>query len=155
MGWNRQAKSLCKHNDRGDKIMDKESYFLQQSRENKQLKAENIKLKETVDRQWKLLEQCGVYAGGELKRVSYLFEELRKENGKLREEKEECLDSINVYVRIADKYKSCLQEIKEIAGRINQTIAGGLGSSKQEWHDLYINTVKTILQKIAECEVKE
>ena len=50
----------------------------------KRLEQENARKKDMIERQWKLLEQCGVHAGGELRRVSYLLEKLRKENETLR-----------------------------------------------------------------------
>ena len=75
-----------------------------------QLKAENERKQEMIDRQWKLLEQCGVSAGGELKRVSYLLENLRQENERLKENDCEKCYHLDMYI----KYKSCLQEIKAI-----------------------------------------
>lgn len=87
-------------------------------KENAELKAQNAKQKETIEKQWKLLEQCGVSAGGELKRVSYLLEKLREENERLKNalviwenaaQKQTALKVVEV-----DKYRQTLQEIKEI-----------------------------------------
>ena len=98
----------------------------------KELKQENTKQKKMINRQWKLLEQCGVSAGGELKRVSYLLENLRKENKELKEfcielEKqkeiqhnqwfERCTENQNEDSKIIDKYKSALEEIREMCKR--------------------------------------
>lgn len=52
----------------------------------KRLEQENAKQKEMIKKQWKLLEQCGVSAGGELKRVSYLLEQLMEQNKELIED---------------------------------------------------------------------
>ena len=60
----------------------------------KRLEQENAQKQEMIDRQWKLLEQCGVSAGGELKRVSYLLENLRKENAELKAENESLKEEI-------------------------------------------------------------
>lgn len=122
--------------------------FLQQSRENAELKekikkyatineqdtkdyaelkAENARQKKTIEKQWKLLEQCGVSAGGELKRVSYLLEKLREELTRLKKENEILLDQLvindgeEVTVLISleqfneyNKFRQTLHEIKEI-----------------------------------------
>lgn len=79
----------------------------------KRLEQENTKQKEMIERQWKLLEQCGVSAGGELKRVSYLLEKYLKENKELKEEVKLFRYAHDNEQDRRRKFEDCLQEIKD------------------------------------------
>ena len=85
-----------------------------------------------IDRQWKLLEQCGVSAGGELKRVSFLLENLRKENERL---------------------STTLTEIKEIAEKAVEKYYPDYYDEGFE-EDIVTEFAQQILQKISDCEVE-
>lgn len=97
-------------------IKNKNCYYKQLKR----LEQENAKQKEMIEKQWKLLEQCGVSASGELKRVSYLLENLRKENAELKAENTRLKKNIDTLENLIvastntiKRYRTALREIKD------------------------------------------
>ena len=70
----------------------------------KRLEQENKELKSRVDEQWKLLEQCGINSGGELRRAGYI---------------------INDFVQLSNKYRSALEEIKNYCEKCKKCVETG------------------------------
>lgn len=124
------------------------------------LEAENEQKQKMIDHQWKLLEQCGVSAGGELKRVSYILENLRKENERLKQTIYGNSSTVQPITCVADEvYKASIIS-NAIYKKVLQEIKGLLQSTLDEFEEddieqqlVFCNHItKQILDKISEVE---